>query len=128
MTGALWLVDGGISIAKGPVGDMVPKTLRKEPAGELKLEHERDGLKKGDEANRAAELMEGESSRLPRERTKKGPRTLESAGLSEFAATVAYRPSRSASPGMARSTLCQAALVACFASFHARLDLPLPCS
>jgi NAD(P)-dependent dehydrogenase (short-subunit alcohol dehydrogenase family) len=45
VTGALWLVDGGISIAKGPVGDMVPKELRKQPTGELKLEHERDGLK-----------------------------------------------------------------------------------
>jgi NAD(P)-dependent dehydrogenase (short-subunit alcohol dehydrogenase family) len=45
MTGALVVVDGGTTIAKGPVGDLVPKKLRKEPRGKLKLEHSRDGLR-----------------------------------------------------------------------------------
>ena len=45
VTGALWVVDGGTTIAKGPVGDMVPKSLRKEPKGVLELKHQRDGLR-----------------------------------------------------------------------------------
>ena len=45
VTGALWLVDGGTTIGKGPIGDMVPRALRKEPEGTLNLEHERDGLR-----------------------------------------------------------------------------------
>lgn len=48
VTGALYLVDGGTTVAKGPVGDLVPKSLRKEPAGELDLDHQRDGLKNKD--------------------------------------------------------------------------------
>ena len=45
ITGALYVVDGGTTIAKGPVGDLVPKSLRKEPTGELELQHRRDGLR-----------------------------------------------------------------------------------
>jgi NAD(P)-dependent dehydrogenase (short-subunit alcohol dehydrogenase family) len=45
VTGALYVVDGGTTIAKGPVGDQVPKANRQPPAGELKLEHSHDGLK-----------------------------------------------------------------------------------
>ena len=45
VTGALYTVDGGTTIAKGPVGDLVPQKLRKEPKGELDLEHSRDGLR-----------------------------------------------------------------------------------
>jgi NAD(P)-dependent dehydrogenase (short-subunit alcohol dehydrogenase family) len=45
VTGALYVVDGGTTIAKGPVGDLVPKSLRREPKGELELEHSRDGLR-----------------------------------------------------------------------------------
>ena len=45
VTGALYVVDGGTTIAKGPVGDLVPSRLRKEPKGKLDLEHSRDGLK-----------------------------------------------------------------------------------
>ena len=56
VTGALWLVDGGISIAKGPVGDKVPKALRTEPAGVLDLEHQRDGLR-----NKETQRIEPES-------------------------------------------------------------------
>ena len=45
ITGALYAVDGGTTIAKGPVGDLVPQKLHKEPKGELELEHSRDGLR-----------------------------------------------------------------------------------
>jgi NAD(P)-dependent dehydrogenase (short-subunit alcohol dehydrogenase family) len=45
VTGALYAVDGGTTIAKGPVGDLVPKSLRKEPAGEPELQHRHDGLR-----------------------------------------------------------------------------------
>ncbi len=51
VTGALYAVDGGITIAKGPVGDDVPRSIRKQPDGELKLEHSMDGLK-GKETHR----------------------------------------------------------------------------
>ena len=42
VTGALWLADGGVTVAKGPVGDQVPSDLKKEPEGILELEHQRD--------------------------------------------------------------------------------------
>jgi NAD(P)-dependent dehydrogenase (short-subunit alcohol dehydrogenase family) len=45
VTGALYVVDGGTTIAKGPMGDLVPKSGRKEPAGELELQHRHDGLR-----------------------------------------------------------------------------------
>ena len=45
VTGALWSVDGGTTIAKGPVGDQVPRDLRAEPEGELILDHSKDGMK-----------------------------------------------------------------------------------
>jgi hypothetical protein len=44
VTGALYGVDGGTTIAKGPVGDLVPKSLRKEPEGDLELQHRHEGL------------------------------------------------------------------------------------
>lgn len=44
VTGALWSVDGGITTAKGGVGEDTPKKLRKAPEGELKLRHTFDGL------------------------------------------------------------------------------------
>ncbi|HSK80807.1 MAG TPA: SDR family oxidoreductase [Thermoanaerobaculia bacterium] len=45
VTGALYVVDGGITIAKGPVGKETPKELRKEPVGELHdLAHQYEGL------------------------------------------------------------------------------------
>ena len=43
VTGALWLVDGGVTPAKGPVGADVPWLLRREPKGELDLMHSHDG-------------------------------------------------------------------------------------
>jgi NAD(P)-dependent dehydrogenase (short-subunit alcohol dehydrogenase family) len=45
VTGALYYVDGGTTVAKGPVGDEVPKYLRHEPRGILELKHSRDGLR-----------------------------------------------------------------------------------
>ena len=45
VTGALWVVDGGVTIGKGPVGKEVPRELRKEPEGELQdLAHTHEGL------------------------------------------------------------------------------------
>ncbi len=44
VTGALWLADGGVTVAKGPVGQQTPFWKRGEPEGELKLEHSKDGL------------------------------------------------------------------------------------
>ncbi|MBC3542021.1 SDR family NAD(P)-dependent oxidoreductase [Rufibacter sediminis] len=43
VTGALYFVDGGITVAKGPVGDEVPSKLAQEPKGELTTEHSQDG-------------------------------------------------------------------------------------
>jgi hypothetical protein len=37
------MVDGGITIGKGPVGDDVPKDLRRQPAMTLPIHHEHDG-------------------------------------------------------------------------------------
>jgi NAD(P)-dependent dehydrogenase (short-subunit alcohol dehydrogenase family) len=39
VTGALWLVDGGITVAKGPIGQQTPKELRKPPEGTLEMQH-----------------------------------------------------------------------------------------
>jgi NAD(P)-dependent dehydrogenase (short-subunit alcohol dehydrogenase family) len=45
VTGALWVVDGGTTIAKGSVGKQTPEELRRPPVGELHdLEHAHDGL------------------------------------------------------------------------------------
>ncbi|CAD5948488.1 putative oxidoreductase YxbG [Planktothrix tepida] len=45
VTGALWLVDGGVTPAKGPMGKETPFWKRSEPSGELRLEHGKEGLK-----------------------------------------------------------------------------------
>lgn len=48
VTGALYVVDGGITIGKGPVGKETPRGLRKEPEGELHdLHHAHEGLEVG---------------------------------------------------------------------------------
>ncbi|NLX06864.1 MAG: SDR family oxidoreductase [Phycisphaerae bacterium] len=45
VTGALWFVDGGISISRGPVGDEVPEELRHQPEMHLHdLHHTHEGL------------------------------------------------------------------------------------
>lgn len=43
VTGALWTVDGGTTIGKGPIGNEVPNDVAEEPEGELDLEHSHDG-------------------------------------------------------------------------------------
>ena len=45
VTGALWLVDGGVTPAKGMAGVMVPEELRRIPAVTLPLRHSHDGLR-----------------------------------------------------------------------------------
>jgi NAD(P)-dependent dehydrogenase (short-subunit alcohol dehydrogenase family) len=45
VTGALWLVDGGVTVAKGAVGSQTPEFLRAQPEGELhQLKHAHEGL------------------------------------------------------------------------------------
>lgn len=48
VTGALWLVDGGITVGKGPVGMEAGRDVKKQPAGELDLQHSQDGMKDKD--------------------------------------------------------------------------------
>ena len=43
VTGALYPVDGGITVSKGPVGKKAKSSVKKEPEGELDLEHSMDG-------------------------------------------------------------------------------------
>lgn len=43
VTGALFCVDGGITISKGPVGKEAESAVAKEPKGELRLSHTMDG-------------------------------------------------------------------------------------
>jgi NAD(P)-dependent dehydrogenase (short-subunit alcohol dehydrogenase family) len=45
ITGALILADGGVTPAKGPIGEMVPEALRRPPPGVLPLLHSHDGLR-----------------------------------------------------------------------------------
>jgi len=44
VTGALWLVDGGVTPAKSDIGAQVPAELRHPPDGVLVLKHSHDGL------------------------------------------------------------------------------------
>jgi NAD(P)-dependent dehydrogenase (short-subunit alcohol dehydrogenase family) len=44
VTGALWLADGGVTVAKGAVGQQTPDEFRKAPQGELRLDHSKEGL------------------------------------------------------------------------------------
>lgn len=48
VTGALWLVDGGITPAKGPVGKLAEREVSTPPAGHLDLRHTHDGTKNKD--------------------------------------------------------------------------------
>ena len=45
VTGALILADGGVTPAKGPLGELVPDALRRPPPGVLPLRHSHDGLR-----------------------------------------------------------------------------------
>lgn len=44
VTGALWLADGGVTVAKGAVGEQTPEELRQPPKGQLRLDHSKEGL------------------------------------------------------------------------------------
>lgn len=44
VTGALWLADGGVTVAKGAVGQQTPEELRQLPQGKLRLDHSKEGL------------------------------------------------------------------------------------
>jgi NAD(P)-dependent dehydrogenase (short-subunit alcohol dehydrogenase family) len=44
VTGALWLADGGVTVAKGAVGQQTPEKLRQPPQNTLRLDHSREGL------------------------------------------------------------------------------------
>ncbi|RAU83807.1 SDR family NAD(P)-dependent oxidoreductase [Pontibacter arcticus] len=43
VTGALYMVDGGITVAKGGVGTEADASMKKQPDGELELKHSKDG-------------------------------------------------------------------------------------
>lgn len=43
VTGSLYPVDGGVTVAKGPIGKKAKRKVAKEPEGELDLEHSMDG-------------------------------------------------------------------------------------
>ena len=43
VTGAVYMVDGGITIAKGPAGDQADSSFKKEPKEDLDLQHSMDG-------------------------------------------------------------------------------------
>jgi NAD(P)-dependent dehydrogenase (short-subunit alcohol dehydrogenase family) len=45
VTGALWLVDGGITPAKGAVGALARAEASRAPAARIKLKHTYDGLR-----------------------------------------------------------------------------------
>ncbi|SIQ55561.1 SDR family NAD(P)-dependent oxidoreductase [Pontibacter lucknowensis] len=43
VTGALYMVDGGITVTKGPVGEEADSSMKKQPKGDLDLEHSKEG-------------------------------------------------------------------------------------
>ncbi|GAB3198701.1 NAD(P)-dependent dehydrogenase (short-subunit alcohol dehydrogenase family) [Pontibacter aydingkolensis] len=43
VTGALYMVDGGITVAKGGVGSQADSSMKDQPDGELELKHSKDG-------------------------------------------------------------------------------------
>jgi NAD(P)-dependent dehydrogenase (short-subunit alcohol dehydrogenase family) len=43
VTGALYMVDGGITVAKGPVGEEADASMKDQPKGELDLAHSKEG-------------------------------------------------------------------------------------
>ena len=45
VTGAVWLVDGGTTPAKGAVGGLARREISKPPANDLDLHHSHEGLK-----------------------------------------------------------------------------------
>ena len=54
VTGALFSVDGGLTISKGPIGKEAESAVTKEPTGELNLQHSQEG---------ATDMLRGNSNR-----------------------------------------------------------------
>jgi NAD(P)-dependent dehydrogenase (short-subunit alcohol dehydrogenase family) len=53
VTGSLYAVDGGITAAKGPIGKLAGRKAKKQPKGDLDLEHSMDGatdMKRGNDS------------------------------------------------------------------------------
>jgi NAD(P)-dependent dehydrogenase (short-subunit alcohol dehydrogenase family) len=48
VTGAIYAVDGGITIGKGPVGEEAERKTKQQPETELALSHSHDGLRNKD--------------------------------------------------------------------------------
>ncbi|MGZ8375734.1 MAG: SDR family NAD(P)-dependent oxidoreductase [Gemmatirosa sp.] len=48
VTGAIYAVDGGITIGKGPVGEEATRAAKRQPDSELALEHTHDGMRNKD--------------------------------------------------------------------------------
>ena len=48
VTGALYTVDGGITISKGPIGAKASSVFKTAPEGTLPTRHSHDGLKNKD--------------------------------------------------------------------------------
>jgi hypothetical protein len=55
VTGALFSVDGGITIGKGAIGKEAEKAVKQEPQGELILKHEKEG---------ATDMLRGEQKSM----------------------------------------------------------------
>lgn len=55
ITGTLMMVDGGITIGKGPIGKEAEKEAKREPSGELVLRHKKEG---------ATDMLRGESGNV----------------------------------------------------------------
>lgn len=51
VTGAIYPVDGGVLVAKGPAGDLADRSMRTAPAGELNLEHSMKGATNMEKGN-----------------------------------------------------------------------------
>jgi len=62
VTGALYTVDGGITISKGPIGLMADSEMKKAPEGELELEfsHEGNTVRRPFQEMRSGDLYEEE--------------------------------------------------------------------
>ena len=43
VTGAVYMVDGGITLGKGPIGEKADSSMKKEPEGKLDLKHTKEG-------------------------------------------------------------------------------------
>lgn len=91
VTGALYTVDGGITISKGPIGLMADSDLKKAPEGELELEfsHEGDTVRRPFEQIRSGDPYEEASQPSAPSRTL--PFALLGLSLAAVASNVASK-------------------------------------